>query len=245
MKSLIILISIFLFIGSIQSKPLQQEDDTIVWAPNDPYLKKILSLNEIPYAIGGNPLSFLSFKNEALKVRGQEIIKTDSNLYIHLSGTGVLYRCVAISDSVLKFTRIDKTFNINYNNGGFSFVHNNNIFILGGYGFWKSNGLLKQFNYFDSEWDIVPISKEIFPPLIPKPGIWHDKKNNKIYVLYQYEINDAIVGNAKEKSIKNQTFSLDLKNMKWKEELPLHQKAFELIKNGINQIQNEKGFFFR
>lgn len=244
MKSLFILIYIFLFIGRLESKALQLEDDSIVWAPNDPYFKKILSLKEIPYVIGGNPLSFLPLKNEELKVRGQEIIKTDSNLFIHLPGTGVLYRCDAVSDTILKFTRIDKTYNINYNNGGFPFVHKENVFILGGYGFWKSNGLLKKFNYFDREWDIVPISNEIFPPLIPKPGVWHDKERNKIYVLYQYEINDAIVINTEEKRIKNQTFSFDLKTMKWKEELPLHEKSFELIKNGIIQIQNEKGFFF-
>jgi hypothetical protein len=244
MKLLFVLVSIFLILDGLQSKPLQEGNDSIVWVSNDAYLKRILTLKDKQHAVGGNPLSFLPLKDAVLKLRGQEIIKTDSNLFVHLSGTGVLYRCVTLSDSTLKFVRIDKTHNINYNNGGLPFVQNENIYILGGYGFWQSNGLLKKFNYFDKEWDIVPISEEIFPPLIPKPGIWHNKKANKIYLLYEYELNDAVVKKSKEKTVKNQPYSLDLKTMQWKKELPLHKKSFELIKNGIIQIQNEKGFFF-
>jgi hypothetical protein len=241
----IICISIMFLVAhytSIAKQQLQRQDSTIMVTIDD-YWKRLLSINEKIYAIGCGAESVLKFQDEELRGFGQQIIKTDSSVYIHLAATGIIYKGIKENDSTLKFTRIDDTHNKYYNQGGHLITQNENLYIFGGYGFWKSNGHLKRFNYRDREWDIAPLSKEIHPPLQPKPGMWHDAKEEKIYLLYEYVINDAIVVKAKQLPPNDATYCLDLKTLVWQKESPLHPRTTELVKNGIHQLQNEKGIY--
>lgn len=240
-----LLIGLFIFASQpdATAQPSYPEQDSVVFVTMDAYWKRLLSFHEKVYAIGCGPGSALKFLNQEFSGLGQQIIKTDTGIYVHLAATGIIFKGVKANDSLLKFTRVDDTHNKYYNQGGHLLAQNENIFIFGGYGFWKSNGHLKKFNYRDKEWDIVPISKEIHPPLLPKPGIWHDAKEKTIYLLFTHEINDAIITSAKPLTQKNTTYKLNLKTMKWEEQLSLHPSALELIKNGVYQIPFEKGIY--
>lgn len=243
-KGLSLYFSFLLFSVQLNAQTIKNQRDSAITVYLDTYLKKILSIKDDLYAIGGNPQSILKLNDKVIREHQQQIIKSDSVLYIHLDGTGVVYKGLRESDSNLKFIRVDNTHNINYNNGGYSFFYNDNIFILGGYGFWKSNGLLKKFNFLDKEWDVSPLSKEIYPPSMPKPAIWYNIKGESIYLLYEKATNDAIINTVNEKKIQNKTYVLDLRTMTWIEHLPLHKQAFEIITNGVFQMQYQRGFYF-
>lgn len=228
---------------SLMAKQQTTQQDTTILIAIDGYWKKLLSINERIYVIGCSPGSALQFQDQETNEFGQQIIKTDSGIFVHLAATGILYKGSKINDSALKFTRVDNTHNKYYNQGGHLIAQHENIFMFGGYGFWKSNGHLKKFNFRDKEWDIVPLSEEIHTPLVPKPGIWHDTKEEKIYLLYQNVINDAIKTEGKKLPENDGTYILDLKTSVWKRNLPLHPKALEVVKNGVHQLSNGKGFY--
>jgi hypothetical protein len=239
-----ICVSLWLCSVNLNAQPFEDPKDSTITVTVDAYLKKILSIKGNLYAIGGAPQSILKLNDNLIGQYQQQIMKSDSLLYIHLDGTGIIYKGRMESDSTLKFIRLDNTHNINYNNGGYPFLHNNNIFILGGYGFWKSNGLMKKFNFLDKEWDVAPLSKEIYPPSMPKPAIWFNIKGGSIYLLYEKATNDAIINTVNEKKIQNKTYVLDLRTMTWTEHLPLHKQAFEIITKGLFQLQHQRGFYF-
>jgi hypothetical protein len=238
-----LIISLLLTIH-LRAQIQNNHNDSVIIAPLDDYLKKLLSSKMVLYAIGGSPQSIIQLSDKITSSYPQQLLKSNSSIYIHLGGTGILYKGFNHSDTSMKFIRLDNTHNFNYNNGGYLFLQNENIFILGGYGFWKSNGLLKKFNYRDREWDVVPLSKEIYPPTMPKPALWYDKKENQIFLLYELSKNDALLNNSKENEIENKTYTLDLETFVWKEYTPLHKQMFELLKKGLIQMQHEKGFYF-
>ena len=79
---------------------------------------------------------------------------------------------------------------------------------------------------------------------MPKPSIWYNRKEERIYLLYEKATNDAIINTVNEKNIENKSFILDLKTMTWIEHMPLHKQAFEIITKGVFQMQHQRGFYF-
>lgn len=96
-------------------------------------------------------------ESKKLQAKGQILIRTPKHLYLYFAGTGWLYQLKQEKDSLLVFQRIDKTENINYNIDAVVFANGENLYNLGGYGFWKSNGTLRKFNFTDHEWDVEPV----------------------------------------------------------------------------------------
>lgn len=100
------------------------------------FLDKIMSLQGLETKI------FLSKQNEIIpmegtifKFNGQELIKTNEELYVLISQTGVVYQLENKQDSTYSFHRIDATLNINYNIASNNFVWDKHIYSYGGYGF--------------------------------------------------------------------------------------------------------------
>ena len=235
---------IWLLCISIQvgGKQLYGQTDSLNLVKIDPYFRKILESNHELFVIGGGPQSVLKTSEPVFKDKGQQIIKTDSNLYIHMEGSGRLYRAMPYNDSVIQFIRIDKTESINYNGGGFLFSSGEDIYILGGYGFWKSNGTLKKFNFHDQEWDVIPLSEERFPPGYPHPGAWYDSKSKRIYLMYEAIVNDALFKKNKEEKRPDHTFILDLKTRTWEKSSPVNKEVWRMMKTSGSVIYHEKGY---
>lgn len=103
-----------------------------------------------------------------------------NKLVIQIDGSGFIYEY--IPGKPLK--RIDSTCNEGYNFGAFTFVYNDTLFSIGGYGFWQFNGMVRYFNEKISEWEVVKTNKSI--PLMQlmysKP--FYDIPNHKIYLVY-------------------------------------------------------------
>jgi len=146
----------------------------------------------------------------------QELILCRGKSYIHVNGTGRLYK-VDTSQNGIIITRVDSTTHFGYNYGAFSFCYNNNIYNIGGYGYWRMNGQLRIFNQDARQWDIVKLNKEI-PILVGREEglVWYDIKKGKIYTAYYSQTNEAVKakGPVNEETVYD-VMVLDLQKKEW------------------------------
>jgi len=211
---------------------------------NNAFLDKIMSLPGLETKI------FLSKQNEIIpiegtifKFNGQELIKTNENLYILIAQSGVIYQLEDKQDSTYSFHRIDATININYNIASNNFVWDKHIYSYGGYGFWKLNGHLRAFNFLDKEWDIAPADKEI----ISNGYNWYSNKEGRVYVPFQSIVNAGIIGPESISGIKNyDSYYLDLASKKWIKLGSLNTNTRKLIIDNINNnlFTLDSGFIY-
>jgi len=208
------------------------------------FLDKITSLQGLETKI------YLSKQNEIIpiegtifKFNGQELIKTNEELYVLISQTGVIYQLEDKQDSTYSFHRIDATININYNIASNNFVWDKHIYSYGGYGFWKLNGHLRAFNFLDKEWDIAPADKEI----ISNGYNWYSNKEGRVYVPFQSIVNAGIIGPESISGIKNyDSYYLDLASKKWIKLGSLNTNTRKLIIDNINNnlFTLDSGFIY-
>lgn len=138
---------------------------------------------------------YFSSLDPAFATFPQNLIKSGSDVYVFINGSGRLYKS-SMSDTGMTISRVDSTVNFGYNIGSFGFSYNNHIYNLGGYGIWRMNGQLRIFNEKAKQWDIVKLNQEI-PILtgITEGLLWYDIKEGKIYTAYYLLRNEALKTN--------------------------------------------------
>jgi hypothetical protein len=136
----------------------------------------------------------------------------DGDWFLMGNGNGQLWKL----DTNLTWKRLDNTFF-----GGYDF---NSYMIYpgmkyGGYGYWRTNGML--FNYREKvgEWELVPLSKEY--PVFGE-YCYYDVRRNVLMQTGAIFINDCIKQNNKKI---DSLFELDLLNREWKASGRLNPKA--------------------
>jgi hypothetical protein len=236
-----IFISLFFILRANASLKELPEHFTIT---SSPFLDKIMSLPGLETRI------YLSKKNEIIpmegtifKFNGQELIKTNEELYVLISQTGVIYQLEDKLDSSYSFHRIDATININYNIASNNFVWDKHIYSYGGYGFWKLNGHLRAFNFLDKEWDIAPADNEI----ISNGYNWYSNKEGRVYVPFQSIVNAGIAGPESISGKKNyDSYYLDLASKKWIKLGSLNNNTRKLIIDNIsnNLFTLDSGYIY-
>ena len=207
-----ILFIIFLNILGLTQINAQHTDlDTVYFVKKTPFLEKILSSQGLYANIN------LSKDNNIIPGQGtnfaeysQEIIKDEKNLYVNLQRTGFVFILFNQNDSILEFRRIDRTINLNYNIGCYNFLYEDQLYSYGGYGFWKTNGHLRQFNVLDKQWDIIPLNKEIFS----NGYRWYSNKEGKLFVPFQDFENAGLKSIPQDQlETKTESYYLDLKHL--------------------------------
>jgi hypothetical protein len=127
-----------------------------------------------------------------------------------------MYKAVSRDSQFIRFQRIDSTLGLFYNIGSYQFSDGEDIYSYGGYGFWKTNGLLRKFNFRQGEWDVVPLDREIIAQYNPTNLIWYDAASRQLHVPFQQFVNDGVkqirhkVGEVDERS-----WVLDVPTRKW------------------------------
>jgi hypothetical protein len=132
-------------------------------------------------------------------------------LYLQINGTGKLFTI----DSSLALTRLDNTCYEGYNYGSYTYIRNNKIYNLGGWGFWQFNSGLRYFDTTSKEWFREPINKEVQLAKHMNALVYPDKVNDVIYVAYHVYPNSYIKNPS---DVKNDTIymqCLDLKTNNW------------------------------
>lgn len=181
------------------------------------------------------PIKLLPVTVPSLKGVGQSLMIANHRFYIYFSSTGVLYESdsLNINQKTLVFKRIDRTVLSHYNICCFSFAYKDNIYNIGGYGFWRYNGQLRKFVMESKEWDIIPLKSEV--PVLEEdyaPNVWLDSKNGLLYNLSHTEGNQAIEStrsNSNNNVYKVDTLMvLDLASKQWSKKGALQP---ELVKS--------------
>ena len=250
-----IFLIIFLnILGFAQINAQHSELDTVYFVKKTPFLQKILSYQDLDANINLSPdNNLIPLQGTVYGPNGQEIIKNNNSLYVNIQQTGFVYQLFSQNDSLLEFRRIDRTININYNIGCYNFLHEDQLYSYGGYGFWKTNGHIRQFNVIDKQWDIVPMNYEIFS----NGYRWYSSEAEKLFVPFQLILNTGLKF-IPENELESQWISyyLDLKQKAWfklgkldpsvrkifgQEKNPT---AFLSVKNGFLHIINDEIFYF-
>jgi hypothetical protein len=168
----------------------------------------------IPIILGGNNNILPKEKMDGpLKDQSQSLVKTYKRLYCNIDGTGWLYD-LTDSSGWLQAKRIDSTYYQGNNFGALHFSLGDAVYSLGGYGFWRTNGLLRRFNDYTHEWDIVKIDKEI--PYSKGYLNWLDTASQKLYFsLLKFHQDGFRNADDLYKMYQNRLFVLDIPSGHW------------------------------
>jgi hypothetical protein len=135
-----------------------------------------------------------------LRKEYQYLAKTNDGLYCGINGTGRLYK-IKDSSNVMIFRRIDSTYYSGSNFFAANFTLDDNIYSYGGYGFWKTNGLLRNYNAYSREWDVQKLNREIFCNFHAGSGFWVDARHKLLYVTNPVIRNEGLKSDTSFSSI--------------------------------------------
>jgi len=171
----------------------------VIATPATPFWKTLMrsdSLVIYPFLHSLQGMILLDLGSQDLAGNYQQPHLLGDSLYVHITGTGILYAADArLSRDSLVFRRLDGTFLRGYNISAYGFVHRGRIHNMGGYGFWRWNGQLRDFNPRMQEWEIVPLDCEVpVASYSPESFVWHDKRAEGIYILRSIVGNEAVKG---------------------------------------------------
>lgn len=164
----------------------------------------------------------------------QCLIRNNKGLFVALNGSGRLYKAVN-QDNQIAFQRIDSTVYFGSNFGSFIFSYHDTIFSLGGYGFWKTNGLLRYFVEQRHEWEIIKLNREV--PLLTGNNydlIWFDQAKGKIYFGFTKEENNNTKDREPKNNLRFESLVLDLSKKEWQQTGLLST----FLKNELTNIVN-------
>jgi hypothetical protein len=155
----------------------------------------------------------LEVKNSPLRDL-KAVISNDGIVYFLYRGGGLLFE---YRDN--RIVRIDESFPHRNQFSGHFFIYKKTPYLMGGYGYWKSNSLLTKFNFQTKEWDYVETRGQA-----PELGVNQGSfvvKNDILYVFDFYQkIDDVDVKN-------NNTYELSLSNLKWEKKGSLNRLFYD------------------
>ena len=140
----------------------------------------------------------------------------NSQTYLLYPGGGLLY---TFSDGSIN--RIDRSFPHRNQYGAHFFSYKENIFLIGGYGYWRTKSIITKFNFNSGDWELVN-AKGQEPAGIDRATYFID--NNKLYV---FDFMSREINTQKEKRNEN-LYVLDLDSFEWKK-LGVINENIELI----------------
>ena len=159
--------------------------------------------NPLPLEIKNTPLGGLKAS-----------VSSDGVVYFLYPGGGLLFE---YKNNSIK--RIDESFPHRNQFSGHFFIYKNIPYLMGGYGYWKSNSLLTKFNFQTKEWEYIETRGQV-----PELGINSGSfvvENDILYVFDFYQkVDDVDIKN-------NNTYELNLNNLKWEKKGALNRLFYD------------------
>lgn len=189
--------------------------------PSNHFLREIKhNGNKIKGTIywGTSKYNLLPIAQNPFKKNTQLMVICNGNAYIVIDGTGLIYQLNGdLQDNSIEFQRVDSTFYAGNNFNSYVFGYKNQVYSIGGYGFWKSNGQLRFFSHSTHDWNIEPLNKEL---TITKheiyPNVWFDEYNQQLNSLGYSSLNQATSESGKNINYKfDSLYRLDLPSKTW------------------------------
>jgi len=143
------------------------------------------------------------------------MIKNKSGIYIGIEGTGRIYQAKIVNNN-LSFDRIDKTFFTGYNFGALFFSMDEEIYSLGGNGFWKINGTLRKFSTLSKEWNAIELDEEVPVGMNRNHHFYYIDTFDKTVSIFGLEISPSYLKDrTKDTTFKNKLMTLDIASGNW------------------------------
>ena len=150
-------------------------------------------------------------------------VSSDGVVYFLYPGGGLLFE---YRDN--RIIRIDESFPHRNQFSGHFFTHKNIPYLMGGYGYWRSNSLLTKFNFQTKEWDYIETRGQV-PELGVNSGSFV-VDGDVLYVFDFYQkIDDVDVKN-------NNTYELNLNSLRWEKKGSLNRLFYDNINRKISEI---------
>lgn len=226
-----------------QEITFSQISDSLIYSRKVNYLKTILGTKEYLYPIRSKEASvFLDIPIGVYPEKEQILCKTPDGIFIRFDGTGFIFKLAGLNDSLASFKRIDNTVNINYNLGAFNFISGKDIYNYGGYGFWKSNGLIRKYDEKSREWSIIKTNIEVPQQIFKIITAWFDSEKNHLYVPYRSEVNAGLKENIYQYGkITPLAYQFDLKTRDWKLLGESSKQSIDILKDANLFLSTKKG----
>ena len=222
--------------------------DSVFSIKTSPFFKDLMSKSKRSFSFEVGNLSLISSLDASVfKMNNGEFIKVKDELYFHFLNSGRIFKHrpdSAQTDS-LRFVRLDATVNVNYNIGSFVFPVGEAIYEYGGYGFWKSNGIVRRYNFRDREWDVVVLNQEVLMPAAVSSGycIWVDSSQQNLYVPYQRIINDGVSRIDEDLANILTSHRLNLRTFQWHYLGKINQEVFRILRTPYRVFSTTNGLF--
>ena len=152
------------------------------------------------------------------------VFGANGKLYLLYPGGGILFE---YHNNAIR--RIDNSFAHRNQFSGHFFIYKNNLYLLGGYGYWKTNSLLTRFNFNSKEWDYVQTLGQIPSDGINEASSFLDKNILTVFDFY-YRVNDIDQKN-------NNLYELDLESLMWEKKGSLNRSFYDDIEKKSRDIR--------
>lgn len=163
-------------------------------------------------------------KLENIGLKSVSAVSSGNIVYFLYPGGGVLYR---FKNNVIE--RIDESFAHRNQFSGHFFVYKENLYLLGGYGYWTTKNYLTKFNFQSRNWDFVPSFGQI-----PEGGINQGsfvKKGNVLTVF------DFYATKAGSNIYNRNLFQLNLDSFTWSKKGTINSSFIDDIEKSILSIK--------
>lgn len=222
------LILILFFISFLSAQEFEGDDFLIVDGES---LQYYYVLKKEGYYISDKPEKLNLYTKsipESLNVSLSTLtsVTHNSKTYLLYPGGGLLYSFI---DGAIE--RIDRSFPHRNQYGGYFFSYKNNLYLIGGYGFWQTKSIITKFNFNNGDWEIINTTGQL-PKGLDK-GTYFINDDN----LYVFDFLSRNTNNQKEKTEDN-LYVLNLKTFSWKRLGVVN----DIIKP-VNQVKGSKRFF--
>ena len=222
------LILILFFISFLSAQEFEGDDFLIVEGES---LQYYYVLKKEGYYISDKPEKLNLYKKsipESLNVSLSTLtsVTHNSKTYLLYPGGGLLYSFI---DGAIE--RIDRSFPHRNQYGGYFFSYKNNLYLIGGYGFWQTKSIITKFNFNNGDWEIINTTGQL-PKGLDK-GTYFINDDN----LYVFDFLSRNTNNQKEKTEDN-LYVLNLKTFSWK-----RLGVVNNIIKPVNQVKGSKRFF--
>jgi len=199
---------LFLFHSFLYCQNLNNSNFLIIEGENPNYYY-VLTQSGYYVSESSEKFSFKEYNKpipESLNVGLNTLLPVSHNdkTYLLYPGGGLLY---LFADGAIK--RVDRSFPHRNQYGAYFFSHKENLYLIGGYGYWQTKSIITKFNFNSGDWEIVNTSGQI--PLGIDRGIFFIHNDN----LYVFDFLTRTSNNQKEKRNDN-LYVLSLESFIWK-----------------------------
>lgn len=212
--------------------------------PKNEFYLSILQRKSLNTSIKVFASEKLGFTNKNFTKRDIHFLINEKGAYLIPDGSSRIYCLKETNDSILVFVRLDNNIdNINYNIDAYHFSFNNELYNYGGYGFWKSNGLLRKFNFLSREWDIIPLNDEIHNRKTNN-HVWQNPNGSELYILFEMKQNDGIKNKKNPHNlIGEKSYRINLLSMQIEELGTFNKEFLESILDASFITQSDSGIY--